>query len=557
MSRNENGIQLVPVSALYKVLPYAEPFHTERGSFLRGESYDFQIAYKSEHIIWNASIRASGELAQFLTIREELLAPVTFTAEDADDYYLEEGRCCLIPDALAFPRVTGLNVPPDQWRAVWVMLEVPDGYKAGDYRIRFEFVTAEGEVLAETSFIAELIDARLPETDLRLTNWIHYDCIAYQHAVALFGDDFYRVFGAYLETYTKIGFNMLLTPLFTPPLDTEVGGERTTAQLVKIEVTPNGYRFDFSEFRKFIRFAGAHGIKYFELSHLFTQWGGKATPKIVAEENGEEKRIFGWDVPSDSKKYREFLAAFLPSLTRELKKIGIKEKCVLHLTDEPSKNDLGAYAKCRALVKEYTDIPVFDALSNYEFYKEGYVDLPVVLLDAVKEFEAHGKRDIFVYNCCLPAGGYFSNRFINMPSERTRVLGVQLYESGATGYLHWGFNFHNSYLSKEPIDPYKETDAAGAYPCGDGFIVYPNGDGVNLSLRAEIVKAGFNDYRALRLLGSLIGRNAVLSLLYEKGYSGFTNYPHSASDLQALRESVNIQIKNLMNRKGNKHGTEK
>ena len=46
MSRNENGIQLVPVSALYKVLPYAEPFHTERGSFLRGESYDFQIAYK-------------------------------------------------------------------------------------------------------------------------------------------------------------------------------------------------------------------------------------------------------------------------------------------------------------------------------------------------------------------------------------------------------------------------------------------------------------------------------------------------------------------------------
>lgn len=544
MSRNENGIQLVPVSALYKVLPYAGPFHTERGSFLRGESYDFQIAYKSEHVIWNASIRASGELAQFLTIREELLAPVTFTAENADDYYIEEGRCCLIPDALAFPRVTGLNVPPDQWRAVWVTLEVPDGFKAGDYRIRFEFVTPEGEVLAETSFTAEIIDACLPKTNLRLTNWMHYDCIAYQHNVTLFADDFYRVFGAYLDAYTKIGFNMLLTPLLTPPLDTEVGGERTTAQLIKIEVTKDGYQFDFSELKKFILFAQAHGIEYFELSHLFTQWGGKATPKIVAVENGEEKRIFGWDVTSESEEYREFLAAFLPPLARELEKIGVKDKCVLHVTDEPCENDLETYAKCREIVKKYSDIPVLDALSNYSFYKRGYVDLPAVLIDSAEAFYENGIGDFLLYTCCLPAGGYYTNRFINMPSERTRVLGVQLYESGAKGYLHWGFNFHNSYLSKTPIDPYKETDAAGAYPCGDGFIVYPNGDGINLSLRAELIKAGFNDYRALRLLESLIGRDAVLSLLHEKGYFGFTNYPHSASALKELREIVNAMIKN-------------
>ena len=546
MIGNKSGIKLLPVSALYKVLPHAEPCRAERGSFLRGENYDFQIAYFSDRTIWNATVRARGEIARYLTVRVELLAPVTFTPDGADDYYLEAGRCCIIPDALAVPRTTGINVPSYQWRAVWITLDVPDDYTAGNYQIEFEFVTAEGEVLAKTEFTVELVDARLPETDLRLTNWIHYDCIAYQHGVTLFSEDFYKVFGEYLNAYVKLGFNMLFTPLFTPPLDTEVGGERTTAQLIGVKITKSGYAFDFSELEKFVCFAKAHGIEYFELSHLFTQWGGKATPKIMTNENGEEKRIFGWDIASDSTEYREFLSAFLPSLVQELKKIGVAENCILHLTDEPSEGDLATYAKCYALVKEFAaELPIFDALSNYAFYENGYVDMPAVLLNAVKNFSAHGKKDIFVYNCCLPADGYHSNRFINMPAERTRVLGIQLYASGAKGYLHWGFNFHNSYLSKIPIDPYRETDGAGAYPCGDGFIVYPNGESINLSLRAELIKAGFNDYRALKLLESKIGRPAVLDLLQDKGYKTFTNYPRNADALCELRETVNQTIKNF------------
>ena len=248
-----NNIKLMPVSALYKVLPYAVPFCAERGSFLRGESYDFQIAYKSERVIRNARIRAKGELAPFLTIREELLSPVTFTAEDADDYYLEEGRCCLIPDALALPRKTGLNVPPNQWRAVWVTLEIPDDFQEGEYRTEFEFVTAEGEVLAKTLFTAELIDARLPETNLVLTNWIHYDCIAYQHKVTLFGDGFYKVFGEYLNAYVKTGFNMLLTPLFTPPLDTEVGarGRRHSLSASRLQKAVINSIFRIQKIRSF------------------------------------------------------------------------------------------------------------------------------------------------------------------------------------------------------------------------------------------------------------------------------------------------------------------
>ena len=37
---------------------------------------------------------------------------------------------------------------------------------------------------------------------------------------------------------------------------------------------------------------------------------GTYTPKIVAYENGKEKRIFGWDVSSADKKYADFLPRF-------------------------------------------------------------------------------------------------------------------------------------------------------------------------------------------------------------------------------------------------------
>ena len=92
-------------------------------------------------------------------------------------------------------------------------------------------------------------------------------------------------------------------------------------------------------------------------------------------------------------------------MTRELEKIGVKDKCVLHVTDEPCENDLETYAKCREIVKKYSDIPVLDALSNYSFYKRGYVDLPAVLIDSAEAFYENGIGDFLLYTCCLPAGG--------------------------------------------------------------------------------------------------------------------------------------------------------
>ena len=107
---------------------------------------------------------------------------------------------------------------------------------------------------------------------------------------------------------------MILTPQFTPPLDTAVGKERTTVQLVKVEKTADSYAFDFTDLERWIVMCKKNGIRYFEMSHLFSQWGAVAAPKIVGMVDGAEQVLFGWDTPAAGGEYEKFLRIYLPQL---------------------------------------------------------------------------------------------------------------------------------------------------------------------------------------------------------------------------------------------------
>jgi len=110
-----------------------------------------------------------------------------------------------------------------------------------------------------------------------------------------------------------------------------------------------------------------------------------------------------------------------------------------------------------------------------------------------------------------------SNRFFAMPSERNRLLGLQLYKYGVKGFLQWGHNFWYSQFSRREIDPFKESDAGKAFPSGDAYVVYPGENGAPLnSLRLKVFYDALQDMRALQLLESLCGREKTLALL-EKG----------------------------------------
>ena len=204
------------------------------------------------------------------------------------------------------------------------------------------------------------------------------------------------------------------------------------------------------------------------------------------------------------------------------------EKCFFHLTDEPRENDITTYYKCREIVKKHIgEMKIIDAVSEYRFVEKSFVDIGVPLISAYDGIREKYAGDLFVYYCCGPADNYYTNRFLCMPLHRTRILGTQLYLNDAAGFLHWGFNFYNTALSYSTIDPYKETDAGGMFPSGDAFIVYPDREnkGVRSTLRAKALKRGFEDYRLLKTLEKIKGKQFVKNMLKRAGYEGFSVYP--------------------------------
>jgi hypothetical protein len=182
-----------------------------------------------------------------------------------------------------------------------------------------------------------------------------------------------------------------------------------------------------------------------------------------------------------------------------------------------------------------------DAIAEYEYIEKGLMDVPVVASEKYDEFTK--TPNSWVYYCCVQRAEYVANRFINMPSQRNRVLGYQLYANQTKGFLHWGYNFYAGYLSRAFINPYGVNDSRALFEAGDAFIVYPTEDGCTQSLRLPVFYDGLQDYWALNTLAKFIGKEKVLALLEGEGVKGYKTYPRSAVWHLEFREKINQMIK--------------
>lgn len=532
------------ISSLEKVFSNEKPNVKEIHGFsmMKNERSSFQLAFSCETGC-SASVEVLGGLSQFVKIYAVKEVPVgNVCYDDADDFYLRRASGNY-PDLLV-PVCGEIKVKKGAWNSLWIEI-LPDEKPAGKHSLTIT-LNAEGET-AEKEICVEVIDALLPKQELIYTNWYHSDCICNYYGIEPFSDEYWRINKNFIKTAAQHGMNCILTPLFTPPLDTKVGGERRTVQLVKVRRNGGKYYFDFANLRKWISMCRECGIEYFEMSHLFTQWGAKHAPKIVAiDSKGREKKIFGWSTRTSSKKYDDFLRQLAAALIKVIDSEGIREKCFFHVSDEPSIKQLEVYKKRSKLVSEiFPGFRVIDALSDYEFYETGAVKQPIPSEDHIEKFVGN-VPELWTYYCCGQGNKYVPNRFMSMPSLRNRVLGMLLYKYDAKGFLHWGYNFYNSQYSIKAIDPYKVTDAGGAFPSGDSFVVYPAENGETYeSLRLKVLNDGFEDLRALRLLESKLGREKALEFIEKDLFKPLTfmEYPHENDWLLEMREKINQMIK--------------
>ena len=515
-----------------------------RASCLLGEIYSFQVAYRSKELLRKGlQIEVSSDLSPFLSVRSVGLVPSELPSTEFDEHVLRKTPG-LYPDPLYDIPEDGLTVCPEQWRGIWITVRIPNKIAiAGKHSICVKFVR-EGSLLGETSFDLEVLPVRLPAQKLVHSSWFHTDCIATHYKVGVWSRSHWKLLEKYFCSAANHGINLLLTPVFTPPLDTEVGGERPTVQLVGVEKEGDQYRFNFSLLDRWIKVATKCGITYFEISHLFTQWGAAHCPKIIATEKGKEKKIFGWKDKATGKSYRNFLNQFLPALVKFIDRKKLRRKVYFHVSDEPSKEHLESFASAAAMLKEHVKgFPIIDALSEIDFYDRGLITRPIPAVDHIEPFIERGVKDLWTYYC-VGQWDQVANRFFCMPSARNRILGAQLYRYDLVGFLQWGFNFWYAQFSARELDPFKETDAGQAFPSGDAFMVYPGEEGPIDSLRGEVFVEALQDQRALQLLEKLQGRAKTLALL-ERGLKDRITmkvYPRDSEWLLKMRERLNRAI---------------
>ncbi|MBS4197404.1 DUF4091 domain-containing protein [Lederbergia citri] len=515
-------------------------------TIFQNEQFSFQIAYRcDENKKIYINLEADETIHTSVSIVKKVPSTLPAYAESHDENYLST-KPGLFPDLLEPVTANSIELETGGWNSLWV-----DVYSksdaVGEKTLKLLITDEHHQSIYNQSIKFRVIPYQLPEQTLIHTQWFHTDCLANYYGVDVFSDEHWRIIDNFLRFASENGINMILTPIFTPPLDTKVGGERTTVQLVQISYKNGEYEFDFTLLKKWLDLCKRNGIKYIEIAHLFTQWGAEFTPKIMVREEGVLLRKFGWDVTADSTEYRLFLASFLPALTSFLKANWDSEKVYFHISDEPNESNIATYSQAKEIAEPYLkDFKIIDALSDFSFYQKGIVSKPVVANDHIQTFIDHHVPNLWTYYCCAQ-NQKVSNRFMAMPSARNRIIATQLFKYDIEGFLHWGYNFYNSQYSIEPINPYIITDANNAFPSGDTFLVYPGKNGEAIpSIRSRVFYQALQDLRAFQWLEQLKGKAFVINIIEKSQTITFTEYPKEKGYIFQTREEINSAIEEAL-----------
>lgn len=516
----------------------------KKGSCFKNELFHFCVCYQAEDERSYPVLTVESEISDYVRVSRIEVVPVQHAFDRySDDYFLRKTPG-LYPDVMQPIGADGRLIAPTNLKALMVEVDTEGKVPAGIYPITFCF-NEYGQEYRQT-FELEIIDAFLPKQETVYTQWFYCDCLMNYYETEAFDDRHFEIIENFAKTAVRYGVNMLLTPVFTPALDTYIGGERRTTQLVGVTKNGGEYSFDFSLLGRFIDMCDRVGVEYFEISHFFTQWGASAAPKVMATVDGEYKKIFGWETDASGAEYSGFLREFIPAFLGYMKERGDDKRCYFHISDEPHGADqMENYLKAKAVVAPLLEgYVIMDALSDYEFYSRGIVEHPVVAISDIETFIENGVSDLWGYYC-VGQNYEVSNRFIAMPSHRNRIIGTQIYKYGLKGFLQWGYNFYNNQLSYAAVNPFMSTDAEYFGAAGDAFSVYPGPGGKPWeSIRLLVFYDALQDVRAFKLCEQLYGRDYVMNILEENTEPiTFRKYPRNDDYLLNVREKINQAVK--------------
>ena len=218
---------------------------------LKNERFSFQLLCSLENtdpgrVLYD--VKLDGDLSKYATLREVISLPASMPVVPGApvDNYLRSTPG-LYPDLLMPLRYHGrVSVVRGSLCAIWVevdLSEISETVPAGERELAVTLINGDS-VAARKALTVEIIDAELPPQTLKFTQWFYCDCLANYYGCEVWSERHWQIVESFARTARKNGINMLLTPVFTPSLDTYIGGERLTTQLVSVTKNKNEYSFD-------------------------------------------------------------------------------------------------------------------------------------------------------------------------------------------------------------------------------------------------------------------------------------------------------------------------
>ncbi len=491
-------------------------------SCFKNEKYSFQIVLscdKGEGYILKPFIES--EISDYIKISDVVNIPSEMPVYNEYNDTCVRTEPGLYPDMLRPLHYGGCKrIIGGQTKALWVEVDTkgekfgkyPIGIKLGKMNFNYDRpMSFDGEVLYDGKFELDVKDAMLPEQKHTFSQWFYADAIADFYNVEMFSDEHLAICEKFIRKGVEYGRNMFLLPLLTPALDTRIGGERTTAQLVDIFLNGKEFTFGFRNLDRWLDMLDRCGVKYYEVSHIVTQWGAKHAPKVVVHIDNIKHNYFGWQTDSLDPEYIRFIRQLLKSFIQHMQLRGEDKKCVFHISDEPIAEHLERYKAVKDSVADILDgYPIVDALSHYEFYEQGVCKNPIPGLPHIKDFLDHNVPDLWCYYC----GGHWdgvSNCHFSMPLSRTRFLGTQMFKYDIKGFLQWGYNFYNNQWSYDNVDPFLCSDGEYFGASGDTYMVYPGKNGEPYpSIRMIALFEGWQDKAAMEYCAELYSKEFVV-----------------------------------------------
>lgn len=477
----------------------------------RNARVSFQACFRNLRTC-SIRVRASVHGAEGLPLRIRRVGYVPLQALNTDVPFDELDGIChvpgLVPDPL-YPEETA-HLGPAANGAFWITLTVPADAPPGVMPLAVR-LTVEDQFCFPGWAGAKPRSVDLPvrldvrklilqkRRDFPVTHWISADSIWEYYRTEPFSERFWQLADAYVADLTAHGVNVVYSPIFNARHELL---ERP-AQLLRVKpLGQDGYDFNFSDVRRWIRMALKNGAEHVEWTHFFTPapTSGKYPQRIF--ERGEKigKLLWPPEISATSNTYRQFLVQFLPKFRQVLEEEKVLDRSLFHCADEPDGDaQMADYRKARALLKELAPwIKVIDAMSDPRFATEKLTDMPVPSIATAPLFTQAG-CPAWTYFCCGPRGR-FLQRLHDTPLPKLRMAGWLFYRLAAKGFLHWGHNYWFVFCTSTISNPFQDP-AVGAWPglpYGDPFVVYPGENGPIDSIRWEVFADSLQDYALLQ-----------------------------------------------------------